>query len=117
SIATLNLRGEHNFDRATLYVYVDDQLLKQVRISGETRDRSGVSVGFGRISETLTLPAGQHTVSIRIDAPRDGFNQTRTISGRFDAGQSRTLEISLGKLGKWVGIGGLTRDLTLRWAD
>ncbi|MGH9787163.1 MAG: serine/threonine-protein kinase, partial [Candidatus Acidiferrales bacterium] len=42
SIATLNLRGEHNFDRATLYVYVDDQLLKQVRISGETRDRSGV---------------------------------------------------------------------------
>ena len=117
SIATLNLRGEHNFDRGTLYVYVDDQLLKQVRISGETRDRGGVSVGYGRISESLSLPSGQHTISIRIDAPRDGFNQTRSISGRFDAGQSRTLEISLGKLGKWVGIGDLTRDLTLRWAD
>jgi serine/threonine-protein kinase len=117
AIATLNLRGEHNFDRGTLYVYVDDQLLKQVRISGETRGRGGATVGFGRISESLTLPAGQHTISIRINAPNDGFDQTRSISGRFDAGWSRTLEISLGKLGKWVGIGDLTRELTLRWAD
>jgi len=117
SVATLNLRGEHNFDRGTLYVYVDDQLVKQVRISGETRDRSGVTVGYGRISESLTLPSGQHTIGIRINAPNDGFDQTRSLSGRFDAGQSRTLEISLGKLGKWVGIGDLTRELTLRWAD
>ena len=117
SIATLNLRGEHNFDRGTLYIYTGDQLLRQVGISGETRGRGGATVGFGRISETLTLPAGQQTITIRIHAPRDGFDQTRSISGRFDAGQSRTLEISLGKLGKWVGIGDLTRDLTLRWAD
>ncbi|MCI0403015.1 MAG: protein kinase [Acidobacteria bacterium] len=116
-IATLHVRGEHNFDRGTLYLYVDDQLVKQVRISGETRDRSGVTVGYGRISESLTVPGGQHTIGIRINAPNDGFDQTRSISGRFDAGQSRTLEISLGKLGKWVGIGDLTRDLTLRWAD
>jgi hypothetical protein len=117
AIATLNLRGEHNFDRGTLYVYVDDQLLKQVRISGESRGRGGATVGYGRISESLTLPAGQHTISIRINAPNDGFDQTRSISGRFEAGGSRTLEISLGKLGKWVGIGDLTRELTLRWAD
>ncbi|MGH9812670.1 MAG: protein kinase domain-containing protein, partial [Candidatus Acidiferrales bacterium] len=103
SIATLNLRGEHNFDRGTLYIYTGDQLLRQVGISGETRGRGGATVGFGRISETLTLPAGQQTITIRIHAPRDGFDQTRSISGRFEAGQSRTLEISLGKLGKWVG--------------
>jgi serine/threonine-protein kinase len=117
SIATLNLRGEHNFERGTLFVYVDDQLLKQVRISGETRARGGATVGYGRISESLTLPAGQHTITVRINAPNDGFDQTRSISGRFDAGGTRAVEISLGKLGKWVGIGDLTRELTLRWAD
>ncbi len=117
AVATLQLRGEHNFDRGTLYVYVDDQLVKQIRISGQTTDRSGVTVGFGRISDSLAVPAGQHTISIRIQAPNDGFDQTRSIAGRFDAGESRTLEISLGKLGKWVGIGDLTRNLTLRWVD
>ena len=117
AVATLQLRGEHNFDRGTLYVYVDDQLVKQIRISGQTADRRGVSVGFGRISDSLAVLAGQHTIGIRIQAPNDGFDQTRSIAGRFDGGQSRTLEISLGKLGKWVGIGDLTRNLTLRWVD
>ncbi len=116
-VATLQLRGEHNFDRGTLYVYVDDQLVKQIRISGQTTDRNGVTVGFGRISDSLAVPAGQHTIEIRIQAPNDGFDQTRSIAARFDAGESRTLEISLGKLGKWVGIGDLTRTLTLRWVN
>jgi hypothetical protein len=92
-------------------------LVKQIRISGQTTDRSGVTVGFGRISDSLAVPAGQHTVGIRIQSPNDGFDQTRSITARFDAGESRTLEISLGKLGKWVGIGDLTRTLTLRWVD
>jgi len=117
AVATLVLRGEHNFDRGTLYVYVDDQLVKQIRISGQSSDRSGVSVGFGRISESIAVPSGQHTIGIRINAPNDGFDQTRSISGRFDAGESRTLEISLGKIGKWVGIADITRNLTLRWVD
>ncbi len=117
AVATLQLRGEHNFDRGTVFVYVDDQLVKQIRISGQTTDRSGVTVGFGRISDSLAVPAGRHTIGIRIQAPNDGFDQTRSIAARFDAGESRTLEISLGKLGKWVGIGDLTRTLTLRWVD
>ena len=117
AMATLRLRGEHNFDRATLYVYADEKLLSELKLSGETLERSGVAVGFGTISARLPLSAGKHTITLRIQAPRDDFDQIQYIQGSFEPGQTRTLEISLGKVGKWIGIGGLTRKLTLRWVD
>ncbi|MFQ5694795.1 MAG: hypothetical protein ACE5HB_02295, partial [Terriglobia bacterium] len=86
-------------------------------LSGQTVEREGVRVGMGKISESISLPAGEHTISIRIRASRDDFDQIEYIQGRFQPGEARTLEVSLGKLGKWIGIGSLTRKLTLRWVN
>ena len=116
-MATLRLTGEHNFDRATLYVSVDDKVVQEIRLRGETSTRGGATVGFGKISASIPVRPGQRAVIIRIHAPKDDFNETEYTSATFEAGRTRTLEISLGKLGKWVGIGSLTRDLTLRWVD
>jgi serine/threonine-protein kinase len=116
-MATLRLTGEHNFDRATLYVSVDDRVVQEIRLRGETSTRSGATVGFGKISASIPVRPGQRAIIIRISAPKDDFDETEYISTTFEAGRSRTLEVSLGKLGKWVGIGSLTRDLTLRWLD
>lgn len=116
-MATLRLRGEHNFRRATLYLYADAKLLKKLRLRGETLERYGVKLGRGRIAARIPLAAGERTISIRIKAPTDNFDQIKYIDARFDPGQTRTLEVSLGKLGKWIGIGSLTRELTLRWVD
>jgi len=116
-MATLRLTGEHNFDRATLYVSVDDRVVQEIRLRGETVERSGASVGLGKISASIPVRAGQRAVIIRIHAPKDDFNETEYTSALFEPGRTRTLEVSLGKLGKWVGIGNLTRDLTLRWLD
>ena len=116
-MATLRLTGEHNFDRATLYVSVDDRVVQEIRLRGETVERSGASVGLGKISATIPVRPGQRAIIIRISAPKDDFNETEYTSTTFEPGRTRTLEVSLGKLGKWVGIGSLTRDLTLRWLD
>ncbi len=116
-MATLRLTGEHNFDRATLTVSVDDKVVEEIRLRGETSTRGGATVGFGKIAASIPVRAGQRAVIIRISAPKDDFEETEYISGSFEPGRTRTLEVSLGKLGKWVGIGSLTRDLTLRWVD
>ena len=115
--ATLRLRGEHNFERGTLYVRVDENLVRELRLSAETTERSGARVGYGRIAAEVPVPAGQHTISIRINAPPDGFDQIQYIEAEFKVGETRTLEVGLGKLGKYIGIGELTRKLTLRWLD
>ena len=115
--ATLRLTGEHNLDRATLYVSVDEKLVKQISLRAKTAGRSGVTVGMGDISASIPVSAGQHAIIIRVHAPRDDFSETEYTSATFEPGQTRTLEITMGKLGKWVGVGSLTRDLTLRWLD
>lgn len=117
AMATLRLRGEHNFETATLYVYSDEKLIRELHLSGATTERKGARIGFGRISAEIPVPAGRHSISIRIKAPADDFDQIEYIQSEFEAGQIRTLEISLGKLGKYIGIGELTRKLTLRWLD
>lgn len=116
-MATLRLRGEHNFDSGRLYVYADGQLLKEIRLSGQTVDHSGIRLGSGVIAASMPLAAGSHTISVRISAPRDDFDQIEYIDGRFEPHQTRILQVSLGKLGKWIGIGELTRELSLRWVD
>jgi serine/threonine-protein kinase len=117
AMSSLRLVGEHNLDGATLYVYVDEALAEQIRLTSEGARKKGARVALGTISAAVPVSAGRHTISIRINAPRDDFDQIEHIQGEFEPGESRTLEISLGKLGKWVGIGELTRKLTLRWVD
>ncbi|MFQ5778814.1 MAG: protein kinase [Terriglobia bacterium] len=117
AMATLRLRGTHNFERATLYVYADGKLLKKLRLKGETFGGSGIRVGMAKISGSIPITAGRHTIGVSIKAPRDDFDQMEHIEGEFERGQTRTLEITLGKVGGIVGIRGLTRNLTLRWRD
>lgn len=107
--ATLRLTGSHNLYRPTLYVYADGKTLRRTRLH--------TTGSGGKISLSLPIPAGQHTISVRLQAPRDDFDQIRYVDGTFRPGQTRTLEITMGKLGKWIGIGELTRELTLRWLD
>ncbi|MEE8201760.1 MAG: serine/threonine-protein kinase [Candidatus Acidoferrales bacterium] len=115
--ATLRLTGSHNFKRATLYVSVDERVVREIKLRAETKKRGGATVGYGRIRAEIPLSAGEHTITIRLKAPRDDFDETEYTNARFRAGQTRTLEITLGKLGSIVGFGGLTRDLTIRWVD
>lgn len=115
--ATLVLRGSHSFQRATLSVYSDGQLLQRIALHGDTVKRYGVELGSSTFTATMPIAAGQHTLTLRLQSSEGGFDQRDTISGRFEAGRSRTAEISLGELGKWVGAGGLTRKLTVRWSD
>ncbi|MFQ5724383.1 MAG: serine/threonine-protein kinase, partial [Terriglobia bacterium] len=117
SRATLRLTGSHNFKRATLSVSVDERVVREIKLRGETKKRGGATVGYGRISAEISVSPGEHSIIIRLRAPRDDFDETEYITGNFRPGQTRTLEIGLGKLGNIVAFGGLTRDLTIRWVD
>ena len=102
--AILQLEGVHSFKEATLSVYADGTLLKQLVL--RTNQRSE------RFSAQMPLTPGGHVISVTVREAGGGTDR-QYIEGSFRGRQARTLEVSLSG---WRGL--VSRGaLRLRWVD
>ena len=60
------------------------------------------------VEKTLFVPAGAHTIEVRIVAETAGLDLTGSIDGEFTVGEGRRLQVDLDPA---------TLDLELAWAE
>ena len=113
-VATTPLRivCRHNFQSATLEVYVDDALLLRAPLRGK-EERHIVKHYEGRFEDARPIPAGRHTLRVRVFSFREKYDDQDSISGEFPQSERRTLVIEFGK-GSGLGVTDRNLDLTLR---
>jgi serine/threonine-protein kinase len=103
--AYLAVDFDHHLRSGTLMVWVDDELVLQEPIQGRVKHKVlSFRLRKGSVQQTLDVSPGSHEVRVQIDW--DGRRRTARISGQFEAGATRRLDISVARL---------TRDLTLEW--
>jgi hypothetical protein len=94
----LDLAVEHQFKDATLFVWVDDQLLLTRPLHGGIQKRMVVFNGIrGAESETLKIPAGRHALRVRALSSDETIDLSKTILAEFIGGGERTLRVTFEK--------------------
>jgi len=93
--AMLQLTGQHPFQTAELWVWVDGDLRYHNEIAGRPRGRGNQSGYLGTLSMTIPVAAGDHHIRVRIKSPENGFEQESTIEGQLPAKTSRTLRANI----------------------
>jgi hypothetical protein len=106
--AELRLTGRHAFRSANLTVWIDDQQVYQGKLEGTVHQRSSFlskrSWVSGDIDVPIRVPAGKHTVTIKIEALEQNYLQTSTTAANFAANSSRTLRLGFGRAGKELNL-------------
>jgi serine/threonine protein kinase len=93
--ADLEIEIRHHFMVARASVWLDDNLIYEKELQGITRKHALVfqrTVGFE--ATALTVPAGSHTVKIRVQSGIDSYDLTQTISETLVAGRQNTLHVT-----------------------
>jgi hypothetical protein len=97
--APVELNFEHPLRSGVLKVFVDDGLvLEEPLESWVKEDLVVMKVRKGRVSKTFDVPAGDRV--LRLEVEGEGYHGSRTLEGRFEAGEARRLEARLGGLVK-----------------
>jgi hypothetical protein len=94
--ARLQIICQHNFRSAQLSVLVDGE---QVYGGGlTTKKRMGIlpkgGSGVETFSKVINVPTGRHVVQVRINAPEEGFDQSRSAAADFAAEQESIISIN-----------------------
>lgn len=96
--STLELAVQHQFKDATLYVWIDDKLALTRPLHGGAQKKLVVFNGVrGVQSETLSIPAGNHTLRFRAKSADQTTDLSRTISADFIGGGDKTLQVTFEK--------------------
>jgi serine/threonine-protein kinase len=96
--ATLDLAVQHQFKDATLYVWVDDKPALTLPLHGATQKKLVVFNGVrGVMSQTIKVPAGKHMLRFRALAADQTVDLSKTLSGEFVGGDTKSLQISFDK--------------------
>lgn len=98
--ARLNIVCQHSFASAEVSVSVDGNLIYRGQVSG-SRKRFGL-FGSSRprgLAKSLSVPAGRHTVQVRLIAGADGYDETRSISVVLNSNQENSLSITQDRRG------------------
>jgi hypothetical protein len=99
--AKLNISCQHSFPSAEVSVSLDGNLLYRGEVSG-TRKRFGFfgsSKGHG-LAKSVEVPAGRHTIQVRLNA--EGYDQTKTASILFSQDQENSLSITQDRHGLFL---------------
>jgi len=89
---------QHQFKDATLWVWIDDQLALTLPLHGGTQKHLVVFHGLhGAGSETLRVPAGNHTLRLKAQSGDQSIDLSKTISADFKGGDDKTLQITFDK--------------------
>jgi serine/threonine protein kinase len=96
--ATLDLAIQHQFKDATLYIWIDDQLSLTRALHGGAQKKLVVFNGVKGIdSESLKIPAGNHTLRFRAVSTDQSVDMSKTVSADFAGGDIKTLQITFDK--------------------
>jgi serine/threonine protein kinase len=94
-LASLEIEIRHHFVIARASVWLDDNLVFEREIEGVTKKHAlifqrtmGLEVG------TIKLPAGPHTVKIRVQSGSDSYDMTKTVTGTVVSGRQSTLLVT-----------------------
>jgi hypothetical protein len=97
--ASVVLNLEHSLRSGVVKVFVDDRLVLEEELESWVKDDLViVKTRKGRLTQTFRVPAGERI--LRLEVEGDGFRGSRTIDGRFAAGEVRRLEARVGGLVK-----------------
>jgi serine/threonine protein kinase len=97
--AAVELVLQHQFQEATLWVWIDGNLALTRPLHGGTHKRLVVFKGsvHGTESETLPVPPGTHTLRVRAQTSDQSIDISKTVSATFVAGDDKTLHITFDK--------------------
>ncbi|MGH9512952.1 MAG: protein kinase domain-containing protein [Terriglobales bacterium] len=98
--ATLDLQIEYQFAEADASVWLDNQLLYSKKLYGESKKRALL---FKKVEGTekisVKVPAGDHSLKVRMQSEADQFDQSQAVSGKFAANSENKLLITCDKHG------------------
>jgi hypothetical protein len=101
--AWLLLDFKHPVESARLRVWVSGKLTMDQRLRGSVEKRLGViKVREGEMDETLEIAPGRHEIQVAVNW--DDNEKRESISGTFQEGQARHLEVRLGRLRKGLSL-------------
>jgi serine/threonine protein kinase len=93
--ADLEIEIRHHFMVARASVWLDDDLIYEKELQGITRKHALIfqrTAGFDEAA--LTVPAGSHTVRVRVWSGIDSYDLTQTVSETLVAGRPNTLRVT-----------------------
>src|SRR5262249_4295634 len=105
--AELQIVGQYPFSSGEVYIWIDSDLRYHDAVHSAVRiHKKGRHTGPAgeAIALTLPVPAGMHTVRVRIDAHDEGYDGDTAIPGQFRAYSQQTLHLAF-----------KGKDLNLSW--
>lgn len=118
--ASLKVQMQHSFRSAQVSVWVDGDLACSEHLTGSQRRRFGLlpaGIG-GNFSRLLQVPAGRHTVKVRVTSD-EGYDNSGNISGDFPQNSQVSLQVSprrSGDLGMvWQGMSTMAAESGPAW--
>jgi serine/threonine protein kinase len=94
--SAVNLEIEHQFKQGQLTMWVDDVLLTQEPLFGESRKKLGLFGGYGgQQSSELQVSAGAHMVRVQVRSAEGQFERTAETRAEFRAGTLKVLRVTV----------------------
>jgi hypothetical protein len=93
--ARLEIEIEHHFVVARASVWLDNNLVYQKELEGTTKKHALLlerTHGFD--ASSVKLPAGPHTVKVRVQSGADSYDLSKTVSGTLVSGHQTTLRVT-----------------------
>jgi Protein kinase domain len=96
--STLDVAVQHQFKDATLYLWVDDQLMLKRPLHGNAQRKMVVFNGVrGVDSEIVQVLAGRHVLRLRTVTADQTTDLSKTIAGDFIGGSEKALQVTFDK--------------------
>lgn len=93
--ARLEIEIEHHFVIARASVWLDNNLVYQKELQGtKTKHALVLQRTLGFDAGAVKLPAGPHTVKVRVQSGIDSYDLTKTISGTLISGRQSILRVT-----------------------
>jgi hypothetical protein len=100
--ARLLVDFEHPLRAGRLQIWLDERLLVDRPVAGQESRKLLVSIRKGGLREEVEVPAGRH--DIRVQVSWGGNEKTGRIFGTLKEGETRRLEVRLGRVRKNLSV-------------
>ena len=100
--AKVTIICQHGFRSAELSVWADGDLIYSGTVNGTSlKSRLGFLGGSksSGLYKTVDVPAGRHSIRVRLNADSEDYDQTKILSANFGEGGGNSLTISSGRHG------------------
>lgn len=101
--AKVTIVCQHGFRSAELSVWADGDLIYSGRVNGSSKGRLGfLGSKSPGLYKTVDVPAGRHSIRVRLEAENEDYDQTRIVSANFGEGGDNSVNIGAGRHGLTV---------------